>query len=226
MVTFEGGKQQKMRKKNILLVEHDARNQKVLLDLLNPDYECVSAQNGKEGLSYLENNPGEIDLIITELEMPVMNGFEMLEHIQEDPMKKSIPVLIETSPEQKEEITRAFKAGADDILSKPLCADIAQKRISNILSMGNVRKLHNVMEDLIQNGIDENITNLGICSCPICRKDLLTLTLNNVKPKYVSTEKGQIIAKAVSLVSREENTMLLAQITHYAKQIRENPRHG
>lgn len=215
-----------MKKKNILLAEHDERSQKALWDLLTPEYECISVQNGKEGLSYLENNPGEIDLIITELEMPVMNGFEMLEHIQEDPMKKNIPVLIEIFPEQKEEIARALNAGADDILSKPLCADIARKRIRNILSMGNVRKLHNVMEDLIQKGIDENIKNLGICPCPICRKDLLTLTLNNVKPKYVSTEKGQIIAKAVSLVSGEENTMLLAKITHYAKQIRENPRHG
>ncbi len=215
-----------MKKKNILLVEDDEQNLKTLVDLLKSDYECISVQNGKEGLSYLENNPGEIDLIITELEMPVMNGFDMLEHIQEDPMKKNIPVLIETSPEQKEKIARAFKAGADDILPKPIYADIVQKRIGNILNMGNGRKLHNVMEDLIQKGIDENISNLGICPCPICRKDLLTLTLNNVKPKYVSTEKGQIIAKAVSLVSREENTMLLAQITHYAKQIRENPRHS
>lgn len=215
-----------MIRKKILLVDNDSSNQEILTRLLTPEYECISVQNNSDGLSYLERNPGEIDLIIVNFILPVMNGVQMLKGIQKDSLHKNIPVLAEISPEQPESITRAFDAGADDILSKPLSPDITKKRISNMLSLGNGRKVHNIMEDVVELEINENISNLGICTCPICRKDLLTLTLNNVKPKYVSSEKGKIITRAVSLVSREENTKLLAELTHYAQKIKANPNHS
>lgn len=215
-----------MRKKKILLVDDDNLIREMLMDLLKVDYECIPAQNGVEGLSYLEKNPGEIDLIITDIVMPVMDGFEMLECIQNNALSKNIPVLIETSLEKKEDIARAFDVGVDDIISKPFNPDIVKKRVYNMLDIGDNRKVHNVMEDLIRTEIDENIVNLGICPCPICRKDLLTLTLNNVTPKYVSTEKGGVIIKAGSLASRNERIKLLAEITHYAQLVKEKPRHS
>lgn len=207
-----------MRKKKILLVDDDT----LIRDMLIADYDCVSVQNGKEGLSYLDENLGEVDLIITDM---MKDGFEMLEHIQNNLFHRDIPVLLETSLEQLQDITRAFDMGVDDIIIKPINSDIVRRRVSNMLDVGDNRLVHNVMEDLIRTEINENIVNLGICPCPICRKDLLTLTLNNVTPKYVSTEKGEIITKAGSLASRDERIKLLAEVTHYAGMIKENPRH-
>lgn len=215
-----------MRKKKILLVDDDKSIQERLTALLQRDYECIPAQNGEQGLYYLEKNVGEIDLIITDLHMRCANGFEMLECIQNNPMHKNIPVIILTVLDKTEEITHAFNIGADDILSQPLNPDIVKKRVDNMLHVGGNRMVHNVMEDLIQSEIDEYIDNLGICTCPVCRRDLLTLTLNNVPPKYVTSEKGAAITKAERIASREEELKLLTEITYYAQMVKQRPNHG
>lgn len=215
-----------MRKKKILLVDDDESICETLKELLTSEYDCIMAHNGVEGLSYLEKNPGEVDLIITDLMMPSMDGFELISCIQSNNVNKNIPILVETAMEQTDDISRALNIGVDDIITKPFNADILRKRVKNMLDIGDGRKVHNVMEDLIQTEINENIENLGICPCPICRNDLMTLTLNNVGAKYVSTDKGAIITRAGSLASREERIKLLAEITHYAQQIKGKPRHN
>lgn len=197
-----------------------------LTELLKAEYDCIAAPNGVEGLSYLEKNPGEVDLIITDLMMPVMDGFGMIDCIQSNQVNKNIPILVETAMDKTEDISHAMNMGVDDIIFKPFNPDVLRRRVKNMMEIGDGRKVHNVMEDLIQTEINENIDNLGICPCPICRNDLMTLTLNNVKAKYVSTDKGAIITKAGSLASREERIKLLAEITHYAQLIKGKPRHN
>lgn len=215
-----------MRKKNILLVNGNEAVQKLLTDLLKMDYKCISVENRDEGLLYLEKNGAEIDLIIIDLEIPALKGLEMLSCVEKNNSYKNIPVLIMTSLDQTENITHAFDIGADDIISKPLNPDIVKKRVDNMLRVGDNRLVHNVMEDLIRAEIDEYIDSLGICTCPVCRRDLLTLTLNNVSPKYVTSEKGAAITKAERIASREEELKLLTEITYYAQMVKQRPNHG
>lgn len=214
-----------MRKKKILLVDADKPVQETLVDLLRMDYAPISFQKGEDGLNYLSENVGEIDLVIMDLMLPEMDGFEMLESIQKNPLYKGIPVLVVTTAERTQDIRRVYDLGVDDIIIKPINPDIVRQRVRNMLDAGDARRVHNVMEDLIWMEIEENIADLGICPCPICRKDLLTLTLNHVTPKYVTTEKGEIITKAGSLASRNERIKLLAEITRYTSRIKEKPRH-
>lgn len=215
-----------MGKKNILLVEDDESVEKMLTGLLNLDYRCVCVQNSDEGLLYLEKSAGALDLIIIDLPVPAVKGLEMLTSIANNPVHKNIPVLILTSLDRTEDITKAFDIGADDIISKPLNPDIVKRRIDNMLLVGSSRMVHNVMEDLIRAEIDEYIDSLGICTCPVCRRDLLTLTLNNVKPKYVTSEKGAVITKAERITSRDEQIRLLTEITYCAQMVKQRPRHG
>ena len=219
------GKDEGMQKKKVLLAEGDELLRKEIVDLLQFECECISVKNGVEGLSYMEKHPGEVDLIISELSMSGMSGFEMIECIYENPVNKVIPTLGITTLEREEDIKKAFDAGVDDILPKPFEPDVVKKRVKNMLYISDSRNIHNVMEDLIRVEIDENIDTLGICSCPICRKDLMTLTLNHVAPKYVSTEKGAIVSK-VGGMSRTERIKLLAEIAHYAQMVKANPRHS
>lgn len=215
-----------MRKKKVLIVDNDKQASDTLIDLLQLDYECVPVVTGVDGLAYLEENPGEVDLIITEMDMPAMSGLDMLECIRSNQNNKQIPVLILTSVGEKDEIAQAVDFGVDDVLYKPFVPQLVKKRVLNMVDIGTNRRVHNVMEDLVSTEIDENIKDLGICPCPICRNDLLTLTLNNVTPKYVSTEMGSAIVKAGSLASREDRIKLLAEITQYAQKIKEKPRHS
>lgn len=223
-VFAEPGKEKGMQRKKVLLAEGDELLRKEIIDLLQFECECVSVGNGVEGLSYMEKHPGEIDLIISELSMPMMDGLEMIGCIYENPVNKVIPVLVITMPDKEEEIQKAFEAGVDDVLIRPFEPDIVKKRVKNMLYISDARNIHNVMEDLVRVEIEENIDTLGICPCPICQRDLLTLTLNHVAPKYVSTERGAIVSK-VGGMSRTERIKLLAEIAQYAQMVKEKPRH-
>ncbi len=214
-----------MEKKKLLIVDDDAVGRELIQDLLQYDCECISAQNGVEGMSYLEQHPGQVDLIVADLIMPVMDGFEMMKCIQSNALNRNIPILVITASDQQEDIKKAFAYGADDILMKPLQVDIVKKRILNMFDIADRRNIHNVMEDMVRIEIEENIDDLGICPCPVCRRDLMTLTLNNVPPKYVNTEKGAIMSKVGSM-SRTEKIKLLAEIAHYAEMVRDRPRHS
>lgn len=213
-----------MDKKKILIVDDEKLMRDLLSNLLGSEYDCVTAENGVAGLSYLEKHPGEMDLIITDLMMPGMDGFAMLDCVRSNDVNKSTPTLVVTSMEDKNDIRRAFDLGVDDVVIKPVDVDILKQRVKNMLTIGRHKGFHNVMEDVILTEINENIDNLGICTCPQCRRDLLALALNNVDPKYVNTEKGAVITKVGSM-SRESRAKLLAVITRCAEVVRERPRH-
>ena len=214
-----------MGKKKLLIVDNGAVAGEMIRDLFPYDCECIPAQNGVEGLSYLEKHPGQIDLIVTDLVMPVMDGFEMMKCIHSNALNRNIPLLAIAASDQQEDIKKAFAYGADDILIKPLQPDIVKKRIQNMFDIADHRTLHNIMEDMVRIEIEENIDDLGICPCPVCRRDLMTLTLNNVPPKYVNTEKGAIMSKVGSM-SRTERIKLLAELAHCAEMVRDKPRHS
>lgn len=214
-----------MGKKKLLIVDNGAVAGEMIRDLFPYDCECIPAQNGVEGLSYLEKHPGQIDLIMTDLVMPVMDGFEMMQCIHFNALNRNIPLLAIAASDQQEDIKKAFAYGADEILIKPLQPDIVKKRIQNMFDIADHRTLHNIMEDMVRIEIEENIDDLGICPCPVCRRDLMTLTLNNVPPKYVNTEKGAIMSKVGSM-SRTERIKLLAEIAHCAEMVRDKPRHS
>ncbi len=213
-----------MRKKKIMIVDDDKMTQDMLVDFLGDKYDCIIKENGVEGLSYIEKNPGAVDLIITDLVMPVMDGYEMLECIQSRPINRIIPILVVTGVEELEDVKRTFDLGAKDIILKPLDCDILRLRVNNMLEMSEMRGVRNVMEDVMRIEIEEIVDSLGICTCPLCKRDLLSLTLNQVEPKYVNTDVGEVLTK-VNSVSRDNRTKLLAIIVRCAETVKEKPRH-
>lgn len=215
-----------MRKIRMLLVTGDSSVQKTVTDLLEEDYECIPMQNEGKALSHELENVGWMDLIVIDLQIQSVDVFELLQKLGDNSVHKSVPVLALASPEQTEDIAEAFEAGVDDVIFKPLNPSVLKKRADNMVYIGRNRRVHNVMEDLIWEGIDESIDTLGVCSCPVCRRDLLTMTLNKVPPKYVTTEKGKTIAKAQSQASREEKIKLLTELAYCAQMVKQNPRHG
>lgn len=212
-------------KGKILLVNDDKRLRTMLLDSHSKKFQFILLENSAEGLAYLGENPNQIDLILMDLQKTVQNEFDIVKYTQNHYLYRNIPILISASPEQEKDIKYALDMGIDDILLTPFNLDITKKRIQNLLEIGEKRKIHNVMEDLIYEEIEKNIDSLGICPCPKCRKDLLTLTLNHVKPKYVSTETGNAAIKAAQMASINEQIHLLTEITYCAQQIKNNPRH-
>jgi CheY-like chemotaxis protein len=102
----------------ILIVEDYVVTQRVLsLTLRNQGYYVVVANNGAEALQCLEEGP--IDLVLSDIAMPVMNGLELLRRLRADERYSSLPVVMITASGQIEDRTTALSLGADGFMTKP-----------------------------------------------------------------------------------------------------------
>src|SRR5208283_3306023 len=80
-------------------------------------YEIVKAANGEEALGKLSGN--QIDLILLDVMMPGMDGFEVTRRIRQDPKTKLMPIILVTALKETEDRIQGIKAGCDDYISKP-----------------------------------------------------------------------------------------------------------
>ena len=111
---------------NILIVDDDIKNIFVL-DAALKEFEAntFTAFNGQEALDFLTNKSNEkIDLVLMDIMMPVMDGYEAMEKIREDESIKHIPIIAVTAKAMKEDREKCISLGADDYLSKPIDINI------------------------------------------------------------------------------------------------------
>lgn len=111
-----------MGKKILIVDDSKTIRQQVSFTLTKGGFEVIEAEDGKEGLAKLASTPG-IALIVSDVNMPVMGGLEMLEAIKAEGKFTSIPVIMLTTEGAPEMITRAKAAGAKGWLVKPFVPD-------------------------------------------------------------------------------------------------------
>ena len=104
--------------KRILVVEDQEDNRQILRDLLaSVDYEMVEAENGQEALTAVaEHKP---DLILMDIQLPIMDGYEATRRIKADPATKNIPIIVVTSYALSGDEGKAREAGCDAYVTKP-----------------------------------------------------------------------------------------------------------
>lgn len=116
----------------ILIVDDDKTTRKLLsLYMKGKGYEIVTAENGLDAMEKLGTE--DINLIITDMNMPYMDGIEFTKTVKADPTWKSIPVIMVTTEADDDEKKKAFNAGVDDYLVKPTNAEQITDRIKKIL---------------------------------------------------------------------------------------------
>ena len=91
------------------------------------------AEDGKEAVEKLKEN--DYDLVISDIDMPNMNGFELLEHIKADERLKNIPVMFITAEAEREKIIRSIQAGLDTYITKPFTIATLQQKLDKIFSL-------------------------------------------------------------------------------------------
>ena len=120
------------RSPRILCVDDEDFNLDLLEALLRPHgYETMTALNGREALAVLAEKP--VDLVLLDINMPVMNGHELCKKIKSDPQLSHIPVIMITSLDSKENKIKGMEAGAEEFLSKPFDQAEMLLRVGNIL---------------------------------------------------------------------------------------------
>ena len=104
--------------KLILAVEDQEDNMQILRDLLvNAGYEMIEAENGEEALAALEKQ--RPDLILMDIQIPIIDGYEVTRRIKANPALRSIPIIAVTSHALGEGEEKARAAGCDDFVAKP-----------------------------------------------------------------------------------------------------------
>lgn len=121
--------------RSILVVEDNELNREMLCAMLEDRYHVFQAENGKEGLVVLQEHYRNISIIVLDVQMPVMNGYEFLKAVRDDDLLKEIPVIVATGSNDIEEEERCLELGASDFVVKPYKRNIVLKRISNIIRL-------------------------------------------------------------------------------------------
>jgi len=106
-----------MHSKNILIVDDTETNIDILLELLGDKYEIVVATDGATALEILEEEP--IDLILLDIMMPEMDGYEVCECIRGQQHTQDLPIIFITARSDEESIEKAYKIGGNDYVTKP-----------------------------------------------------------------------------------------------------------
>ncbi|WP_432710554.1 response regulator, partial [Pedobacter sp.] len=106
----------------ILITDDDMRNVFALSSALqNYNLKIVMANNGQQALDKLQEN--DIDLVLMDIMMPVMNGYEAMQAIREQPAFESLPIIALTAKAMKQDREKCIEAGASDYISKPVDLD-------------------------------------------------------------------------------------------------------
>lgn len=122
-------------KDTVLIIEDDEINRGILSALLEEKFNLFEAENGKLGLDVLSENFKKISIILLDLMMPVMDGYEFLQRISQEKRFKSIPVIILTANNADADQIRALKLGASDFITKPYNPNIIVNRIEAIIRL-------------------------------------------------------------------------------------------
>lgn len=122
-------------RKKILIVEDNEFNRALLVEILSSQYETLEAENGKVGLEILEREKEAVSLILLDIVMPVMNGYEFLDTLKANPAIASIPVIVTTQNEGENDEIAVLERGASDFVAKPYKAKVILRRVASIIHL-------------------------------------------------------------------------------------------
>ena len=136
-----------MRKPKVLVVDDDAFSRTVVAKKIAKLAEVVEAEDGQNAMSHLSTS-GVVDLAIVDLEMPNINGVELIRQIRSQPALKHIPIIVLTANETRGGLENALMAGATSFLLKPLNWDAFGEHIRHILELA-YRAGHMALHDAL-----------------------------------------------------------------------------
>lgn len=132
----------------ILVVDDERTNLKVMHQVLQNDYRVSFATSGADALDLIERQ--RPDLILLDVMMPNMTGFEVCSHLKANPDTAAIPVIFVTALQDSVDETQGFDLGAVDYITKPITPAVVRARVRTHLSLVHVQELERTHLDLIQ----------------------------------------------------------------------------
>ena len=128
----------KSARKKVIIVDDNASYLSVVRILLKPHYEVYPAPSASKLFKIIEKFIP--DLILLDINMPVMNGFEAISKLKENPRYKNIPVIFVTAKDDEDSAAIGLDLGAADYVTKPFSGPLLLKRISNVLLIEQLKR--------------------------------------------------------------------------------------
>lgn len=153
-----------MNRQKILIVDDSEMNREMLKAILGEGYKYAEAVDGAQALRMLQQDMN-IDLVLLDINMPKMDGFAVLEHMNQFRWIDEIPVIMISAADDRESIKRCYSLGVADYIRRPFDSYIVQRRVQNTLRLyANQKRLMGMVSDQIyRNQRDSNVM-IGILS--------------------------------------------------------------
>ena len=152
------------KRQNILIVDDSKFNRDILKEILGEKYNYLEAENGNQAIQMIGENIG-IDLMLLDINMPQMNGFEVLKIMKRSQCIEETPVIMISSEESVDTMREAYEMGITDYITRPFDSVIVKKRVQNTLSLyANQNNLVNVVVDQIYEKEENNNIMIRILS--------------------------------------------------------------
>ena len=119
----------------VLIVDDSEMNREILREMLKDDYDILEAASGEDGLEAIRQRGELISLVLLDIMMPGINGYEVLSQMSRDGIIDDIPVIMISSEDKQEAVLNAYELGASDYISRPFDIRVVRHRVSNIMHL-------------------------------------------------------------------------------------------
>ena len=191
------------KKEKVLIVDDMETNRTTLEAILSDDYEILQAENGAAAIDILYNASELPSIVLLDIMMPEMDGFEVLNLIKSNTHTVGIPVVFITAADIKSTETRGLKAGAVDYISKPFNPDVVKVRVDNQIEL---KRYRNNLERTVEKKVNQLLHS----------KEKMLETLATVI-EYRNLESGHHV-KRTSILARKLIRKMLEN-SYYARQL-------
>ncbi len=148
-------------KPRILLVDDERLNLNLLVELLKDEYRIAVAKTGEQALqrAFSDQQP---DLILLDIIMPGMDGYQVCERLSADPRTRRIPVIFISAMDDVDDVTRGFELGAVDYVTKPITPLIVKARVKTHLLLRQAREFLRDQNQILERKVQERTRELGL----------------------------------------------------------------
>ena len=122
-------------KPSILIVDDSEMNRVILNEMLKDEYRVLEADNGRAALDMVDRYGDELSLVLLDIVMPGMNGFEVLGELPRRTVADSLPIIMISSEDSDDVVLRAYELGASDYINRPFNARVVRRRVSNTIRL-------------------------------------------------------------------------------------------
>ena len=134
------------QKPSILIVDDSEMNRVILSEMLKDEYRVLEADNGRTALDMVDRYGDELSLVLLDIVMPGMSGFEVLADLSRRSIIDNLPIIMISSEDSDDVVLRAYELGASDYIGRPFGSRVVRRRVSNTIRLyTKQRRLTNLL---------------------------------------------------------------------------------